>query len=1452
MLCLNNGQKFIGTRFGATNVDLIGELCFTTAMVGYELSLTDPSYAGQILVFTYPLIGNYGIPDVAKDEYGLEKNYESNKIHVKGVVILECCDTRFDNWLKQHNIPGLYGVKTRELTKLIRDSNSTTMGVICNIDTIPDFDQKTSTNWVQQVSRKEPIVIVSDSGTAIVFDDARVVSKSDKYLLVIDCGVKNSILRSLLRLGYSLKMVGYNVDLKSEFADAHEQKIHGVVISNGPGDPMTLIDTLVPQLKWLMEHHSNIPIMGICLGHQLLALASGAKTYKMKFGNRGLNQSVIDLRTSLCYVTSQNHGYAVDETTLPTQWKPMFINANDHSNEGMIHVTNPWFSVQFHPEANPGPSDTQFLFFEFIHTCKTKNRVLKACSISKPIHGIRKVLLLGSGGLTIGSAGEFEYSGAQAIKALEEENIKVILVNPNIASIQQTESTYYYPITCEFVTKVIELERPDGILLQFGGQTALNCGIALKDVLTQYNVKVLGTSIETIIATEDRFEFSKRMKLIGEKTIASRMAKNLQEAEIAANELGYPILVRSEFTLGGLGSGFASNESELKSVVAQALQHSSQIILDKSLKGFKELEYEMVRDIQGNTIAVCNMENIDPVSIHTGDSMVVAPSQTLTNSEYFAMRETAIKVVNSLNIVGECNIQFALNPETSEYFIIEVNARLSRSSALASKATGYPLAFIAAKLCLGKLLKDIPNPMTLTTCAYFEPSMDYIVVKLPHWDFAKFSGVSRQLGPAMKSLGEVMAIGCTFEETFMKAMRMNGMDYFEIVDWSEVNTDKRVPSLLTALRNHMSISKIHQETKITRWFLEKLHNIVECEEMIKSSTHLQNVLLLAKKMGFSDDQISRLTSKTQYGIYNLRKRLGICPGINPIDTSSAEFEAKSNYRYLSYHAESKQPKKFVSCNDAWNSIVPSNNSPTMILGCGTYQIGTSSEYDYCSVLTLRSLKKNNTKCLMINHNPETVSTDFDECDVLYFEELSTEVIRFIYFREQCSGVIVSVGGQQPNNLSQDLDTHKLRILGSSSNSIQNAENRCIFSSLMDQHKIPQPEWIAASNESEIIDFVSKVGFPVLVRPSYVLSGLGMNIAYNFVELSRFLKLAGAVNIEHPVVISKFIEDAKEIEFDAVAQNGKIINYAISEHIELAGVHSGDASLILPAQQIYMGSLKQIRNLSSKIAKVLNICGCFNIQYMCKNNYVMVIECNLRASRSIPFVSKALNANFIDLATRVCLKQIVKPFDIYPLELDHVCVKTPMFSFNRLLGSDPVSGVCMRAVGEVGCFANNANEAFLLSMLSSGFKLPQRNIFISIGKQKQKQHFVESAKILQKLGYTLFGTSGTVDFFIEYGIHMLKISKEYENKPMTSVVKMIQNRELDIVINIPNLDRQEDMTDGFKIRRTSIDCNIPLISNLQQAIMIVESFKEHNICTTNESRLLNFQVQKSCNFFLNKI
>jgi carbamoyl-phosphate synthase large subunit len=1294
---------------------------------------------------------------------------------------------------------------------MIRDCSLT--GMIHEDNTLhPKFEME-NINWVETVSTTKIYQIV--------------VPDSFRHVLVIDCGVKTSILRSLLHLGTNLHIVPYDFDFQNEYEAKYHYLIQGIVISNGPGDPLRLMDSLVPQLKWLMNNYPDLPILGICLGHQLLALASGAKTYKMKFGNRGLNQSVKDLRNAKCYVTSQNHGYAVQEDSLPLCWKPLFVNLNDGSNEGIIHINNPWIGIQFHPEAHPGPLDTLFLFEEFLHP---KNQ-MKLCPFTKHVKPLKKVLLLGSGPLTICQNAEFDYTGSQAIKALEAENIQVILMNPNIATVQETNKTYYYPITKEFVTKVIELERPDGILLQFGGQTALNCGISIRDILETYNVKVLGTSIDTIIITEDRGIFASKMQSINEKTIASQAVTNVQDAILAANTLGYPVLVRSAFTLGGMGSGFASDDKALQFIVDQALCHSLQVIIDKSLYGFKEIEYEMVRDCQGNCIAVCNMENIDPVGIHTGDSMVVAPAQTVTNEEYFNMRETAIKVVQFLQIVGECNIQFALNPITSEYFIIEVNARLSRSSSLASKATGYPLAFIAAKLAIGKLLFDIPNPMTLTTCAFFEPALDYIVVKLPHWDFDKFCGVSRELGPSMKSIAEVMSIDCTFEAAFMKAIRMNGIDFFKIATWDQVNTDKRINALFTAIRLKKPIQEIHEETKISYWFLEKLFKIIECESEIKRFGFItRNFLLHCKKMGFSDDQISFLRDHHE-SICDFRFRYHIEPGYNPIDTSAGEFVAISNYRYLSYH---------TSFGDWKND---DSKKHILVLGCGCYRIGLSCEYDYSTVHTLRSLRKLNQSCIMINNNPDTVSTDFNECDILYFEELSPETIAFIYFKQQVQGVIVSVAGQTPNNLAQDLVNHNLTILGTSAKSIQEAENRFLFSNLMDKHHISQPLWHVAHSKTDVFSFASKVEYPVLVRPSYVLSGSSMNIAYNEEQLETCLNLAVSINEKHPVVISKFIENAKEIEYDGVANNGNIINFAISEHVENAGTHSGDATLMIPAQKIYNVTWKEIRKISAQIAKILNITGCFNVQYLCKKNHVMVIECNLRASRSMPFVSKALHVNFIELSTRCILKFHVEPVKISCFEMDYVCVKSPMFSYNRLANVDPISNVEMKSVGETACFSQNVNEAFLLSLMSSGFKLPRNNILITIGPQKYKQDFLESLIDLAKLGFHLFGTVGTRSFYGNYGIQMDLVSKDYENSNQ-SAVSLIVNQKCDMVINIPNLNQLKDVTDGFKIRRAAIDHNISLISNIQQAIMIVEACKEHQIGSYSE---YNFQVQHALSF-----
>jgi carbamoyl-phosphate synthase large subunit len=1219
--------------------------------------------------------------------------------------------------------------------------------------------------------------------------------------------------------------------------------------------------------KIISNDKHDKPIFGICLGNQLLALAAGAETYKMKFGNRGYNQPCIDMRTTLCYITAQNHGYAVNNQSLPANWQQLFQNANDSSNEGVMHKFKPYFSVQFHPEAQGGPTDTEFLFDFFLDRIRDKHNVISTVVLTPFLtRPIRRVLLLGSGGLSIGQAGEFDYSGSQAIKALKEENIYVILINPNIATVQTSkgmaDKVYFLPVNVEFVSSVIEKERPDSILLQFGGQTALNAGLQLDKlgILAKYDVRVLGTPVETIEATEDREIFAKKLAEINETCAPSVTVYSLAEAVAAADKIGYPVLIRAGFALGGLGSGFASDKAALISLARRALQSSKQLIVDKSLKGWKEVEYEVVRDCKGNTITVCNMENFDPLGIHTGDSIVVAPSQTLTNEEFYMLRSTALKVIRHLGVVGECNIQYALNPHSKQYCIIEVNARLSRSSALASKATGYPLAYVAAKLSLGLSLTEIRNSITKTTTACFEPALDYLVVKIPRWDMRKFNHVSDLIGSAMKSVGEVMAIGRTFEETFQKAIRMvdNSLDGFgdskqfafrnceeAVLDkkLAEPN-DQRVFAIAIALQRGYTINRIHDLTKIDKWFLAKLANVIAIEQSLQKLGNLTSetlgklnatALLNAKRNGFSDKQIGRCVGiSDQLVIRSHRHRNNVRPWVKQIDTLAAEFPAATNYLYMTYNGAENDLE--FDCNGI------------MVLGCGAYRIGSSCEFDWCAVSCIRTLRVLGYQSVMVNYNPETVSTDYDECDRLYFEELSLEIVLDIYQIENSRGIILSVGGQIPNNLALGLSQQGVTIMGTSANSIDSAEDRTKFSRLMDEHHIDQAPWKHAASISEAEEFAQQVGYPVLVRPSYVLSGAAMNVAADQEELDNYLKQAASLGISHPVVISKFIVNAKEIEYDGVAKNGQIVNFAISEHIENAGVHSGDATLVLPAQKLYTETIKRIKKISAKIASALNISGPFNIQYLSKNNDIKVIECNLRCSRSLPFVSKTFNVNFVELATRVMIGAPFKASRIELMDIDHIVVKVPMFSFTRLQGADPVLRVEMSSTGEVACFSTRSLEAMLKGLMATGLKLPKKTILISAGPLNAKVEFIESAQKLVKLGYTLYGTSGTADFFAKHGVEMIKLfrtkdrlnsvdnsttkistiengtTNDTSSEDELNVIHCIQRGLIDLVINIPNTADPLDMSEGYHIRRSTVDFNVSLLTNIKQATMFVDALE----------------------------
>lgn len=1068
---------------------------------------------------------------------------------------------------------------------------------------------------------------------------------------------------------------------------------------------------------------------------------------------------------------------------------------------------------------------------------------------------IKKVLLLGSGALKIGEAGEFDYSGSQALKALKEEGIETILINPNIATVQTSEGVadqiYFLPVTPYFVEKVIQKEKPEGIMLAFGGQTALNCGVALyrEGTLEKYNVKVLGTPVQAIIDTEDRELFVEKLNQIDVKTIKSEAVENAEDARRAARELGYPVIVRAAYALGGLGSGFCDNEEELDVLVEKAFAFSPQVLVEKSLRGWKEVEYEVVRDRFDNCITVCNMENFDPLGIHTGESIVIAPSQTLTNKEYHKLRELAIRIIRHIGIVGECNVQYAFDPESEDYRVIEVNARLSRSSALASKATGYPLAFVAAKLGLGYGLFDLKNSVTKTTSAFFEPALDYVVCKIPRWDLGKFHGVDKELGSSMKSVGEVMAIGRTFEEAIQKGLRMIGQGMHGFVENKELviadidkalrePTDKRIFVISKAFRAGYTVDQVHDLTKIDKWFLQKLMNIMRTSEELRQLTvdsgqltvkdaaaffnsQLSNLspqlLRKAKVQGFSDFQIARgigFQGDMEDGILyvrNYRKSVGILPVVKQIDTLAAEYPAQTNYLYLTYSGVAND----VTYLGDHKSIV--------VLGSGAYRIGSSVEFDWCGVQALNTIRKEGWRSVMINYNPETVSTDYDMCDRLYFDELTFERVMDILELENPHGVIVSTGGQIPNNLALRLDAQKVNILGTSAKSIDNAEDREKFSAMLDRIGVDQPRWRELTSMDDINEFVDEVGFPVLVRPSYVLSGAAMNVCSNQEELERFLKLAANVSKKHPVVVSQFIEHAKEVEMDAVAQNGEIIAYAISEHIEFAGVHSGDATIQFPPQKLYVETVRRIKRISREIAKALNISGPFNIQYLARENDIKVIECNLRASRSFPFVSKVLKINFIELATKVMLGLPVEKPSKNLFELDYVGIKASQFSFNRLQKADPVLGVDMASTGEVGCIGSDTSCAILKAMLSVGYRIPKKSILLSTGTPKQKIDMMGAARMLVNKGYKLYATGGTHRTLAENGIESTLVYWPSESDKHPQALEMLHNKEIDMVVNIPKNLTAGELDNGYKIRRAAIDLNVPLITNARLASAFINAF-----------------------------
>ncbi|KAG8215751.1 hypothetical protein J3R82DRAFT_7649 [Butyriboletus roseoflavus] len=1452
VLELSDGTAYRGISFGAEDKSVAGECVFQTGMVGYTESLTDPSYEGQILILTYPLVGNYGVPERHSSLDHLPSEFESSRIHIAALAVGSYSDnyshflasSSLGTWLKENGIPAIYGIDTRALTKKIRENGSMLAKVLARRPEAPRGRLRSLVLESQPVSRaSSPPGCLSwrEDYLDIPFHDPnqdnlvaavsltfpRIFQPTTKprlhpsgrtlRIIAVDVGMKYNQIRCFTKRGVEVKVVPWDHDFVED-AEPYD----GLFISNGPGDPSMLTVTIAALSRAMQK--SDRPIFGICLGHQLLALAAGAKTSKMKYGNRGHNIPCTDALSGRCYITSQNHGFQVDADTLPTGWKELFKNANDGSNEGIYCESKPFFSVQFHPESTPGPRDTEFLFDVFIQSveeCISSNSLVPISlpggrkednEKRNPRSKVQKVLILGSGGLSIGQAGEFDYSGSQAIKALKEEGIYTILVNPNIATIATSkglaDKVYFLPVTPDFVRKIIKYEKPDGIYVTFGGQTALNVGIKLKDEFGALGVQVLGTPIETIIATEDRQLFARAMESIGERCAQSSTATTTDEAIAAAGEIGFPVIVRAAYALGGLGSGFAQDEVQLRALCSKAFATSPQVLVERSMKGWKEIEYEVVRDCRDNCITVCNMENFDPLGIHTGDSIVVAPSQTLSDADYNMLRTTAINVIRHLGVIGECNIQYALNPLSKEYCIIEVNARLSRSSALASKATGYPLAFIAAKLGLGIPLNEIKNSVTKVTSACFEPSLDYVVVKIPRWDLKKFSRVSHLLSSSMKSVGEVMSIGRNFEETIQKAIRaiddqflgFAKNEFVADIDEELLNpTDKRIFAIASAFHLGYSVDKIWQMTNINKWFLSKLLNIHHMEMCLSDSTIsfiTSDTLLQAKQLGFSDRMVANCIGSTEFAVRRLRQEMSISPFVKQIDTVAAEFPAFTNYLYTTYNAAEHD----VSFEDRG----------VMVLGSGVYRIGSSVEFDWCAVRAIRTLREEGYPTIMVNYNPETVSTDYDEADRLYFENISLESILDVYDAERSRGVILSMGGQTPNNIALPLFRQNVKIYGTSPEMIDTAENRYKFSPLT---------------------FCESVGYPVLVRPSYVLSGAAMNVVSTGDDLSNYLTQATAVSRDHPVVISKYIEQAKEIEMDAVAKDGQMIMHFISEHVENAGVHSGDATLIHPPQDLDPATVRQIEEATAKIGNALNVTGPFNIQFIAKNNEIKVIECNLRAARSFPFVSKVTGIDAIEMATKVMLGIPVEPYPDPGLPSDYVGVKAPQFSFSRLSGADPVLGVEMASTGEVACFGRDKYEAYLKALISTGIEPPKKNILFSVGSYREKLEILPSVQKLYAAGYNIFATSGTADFLTEHNVPCKYLETLPEGssdlqKSEYSLTQHLANNLIDMYINLPSKNHYRRpasyASKGYRTRRMAVDFAIPLITNVKNAKLLAEA------------------------------